>query len=185
MITADQIVAQNKANLDTFLDLSAKAFAGVEKLVELNLAAVRATMAESAEHAKTLLTIKDPQELVSMQTALVQPSADKALSYGRQVYDITTAASAEVTKVAEGQFADAQEKLNALVDTAVKNAPAGTESAVAMVKSAVTAANTALETVQKATKQAVTTAEANLQAMTQSATKAATAAAPKAAKKAA
>jgi phasin family protein len=185
MITADQIAATNKANLDTFLDLTNKAFAGVEKLVELNMAAARATLSESADTAKTLLAAKDPQELINLQTALVQPSAEKALSYGRQVYDITVAAQADVTKLAETQLADAQEKLNALVDTAVKNAPAGSESAVAMVKSAVAAANNAFESVQKATKQAVSTAEANIQAMTQQATKAATAAAPKAAKKAA
>ena len=185
MITAEQIAAANKANLDTFLDLTNKAFAGVEKLVELNMAAARATLSESADTAKTLLAAKDPQELVNLQTAMVQPSAEKALSYGRQVYDIAAAAQADVTKVAEAQLADAQEKLNALVESAVKNAPAGSESAVAMVKSAVAAANNAFESVQKATKQAVSTAEANIQAMTQQATKAATAAAPKAAKKAA
>ena len=54
----------------------------------------------------------------------------------------------------------------AVVDTAVKNAPAGTENAVALVKSAVAAANNAYESVQKAAKQAADVAEANFQAMT-------------------
>ena len=36
---------------------------------------------------------------------------------------------AEVAKVAEGQFAEAQAKFSTLVDTAAKNAPAGTENA--------------------------------------------------------
>ena len=43
-ITADQITATNKANLDTLKGLSTKSFAGVEKLVELNLAAAKAMM---------------------------------------------------------------------------------------------------------------------------------------------
>jgi len=47
------------------------------------------------------------------------------------------------------------------VDTAAKNAPAGSESAVAVMKGAVAAANNALESVQKAVKQATEVAEAN------------------------
>jgi hypothetical protein len=36
---AEQIIAANKANLDAFEGAAKKAYAGVEKLVELNLAA--------------------------------------------------------------------------------------------------------------------------------------------------
>ncbi len=59
-----------------------------------------------------------------------------------------------------------------VVDTAVKNAPAGTENAVALVKSAVAAANNAYESVHKAAKQAADVAEANFQAVTTTAVKA-------------
>ena len=49
----------------------------------------------------------------------------------------------------------------AVVDNASKNAPAGSETAVAVFKSAVAAGNNALESVQKAVKQAAEVAEAN------------------------
>jgi hypothetical protein len=55
----------------------------------------------------------------------------------------------------------------------VKNAPAGTESAAALVKSAMAAASNAYESVQKAAKQAADVADANFQAMTSTAVKAA------------
>ncbi|PXW98089.1 phasin family protein [Sphaerotilus hippei] len=182
MITPEQFAESSKANLEALFELSQKTFDGVEKLVELNLQAVRATLGESTEHAKALLAAKDAQEVLALQSALLQPSTEKASSYGRQVYEIATSTQAEVTKLAEAQIAAAQQKLMTLVDTAAKNAPAGSENAVAIVKSAVTAANTALENVQKAAKQAVGAAEANFEAITQSATKAAeaaSAAAPK------
>ena len=177
----DQFIAANKASLDAFIEMSQKSFQGVEKLVELNLQAVRATMAESAEAAKALLSVKDAQEFITLQNSLMQPSAEKLSSYSRHIYDIATSTQADVSKVLEGQFAAAQQQVVALVDTAVKNAPAGSEGAVALVKSAMTAANNAMETAQKAAKQAVGVAEANIEAMTQSATKAAAAVAPKAA----
>ena len=50
--------------------------------------------------------------------------------------------------------------------------PAGTENAVALVKSAVAAANNAFESVQKAAKQATEVAEANFTTMTNQAVKA-------------
>jgi hypothetical protein len=62
----------------------------------------------------------------------------------------------------------------------VKNAPAGTESTVSMVKTAMTAANNAFESVQKAAKQAADMAEANINAMTTTAVKAAQSSAKKA-----
>ena len=115
--------------------------------------------------------------LAALQQDFLKPAQDKAMAYGRQVYDITAAAQADVTKLAETQLADAQEKLNALVETAVKNAPAGTESAVALVKSAVAAANNAYESAHKAAKQAADIAEANFTAVTNTAMKASQAAA--------
>ena len=71
------------------------------------------------------------------------------------------------------QMLDSQAQFAALVDNAAKNAPAGSETAVAMMKSAVAAANNAFESVQKAVKQASDVAEANFNAVTTSATTAA------------
>ena len=76
-------------------------------------------------------------------------------------------------KAFEGKVAEGQAQFAALVDNAAKNAPAGSETAVAMMKSAVAAANNAFESVQKAVKQATDVAEANFNAVTTSATTAA------------
>ena len=51
----------------------------------------------------------------------------------------------------------------------MKNAPQGSESAVAAVKNAISTASTAMESMQKVVKQATEMAEANLQAVTTSA----------------
>ena len=59
------------------------------------------------------------------------------------------------------------------MDNAAKNAPAGSETAVAVFKSAVAAGNNALESVQKAVKQASDVAEANFNAVANQAVNAA------------
>ncbi len=172
MLTAEQLIAAQKSNIEVLFGLTNKAFEGVEKLVELNLQVAKAAMGEVAETTKAALSVKDAQELLALQAGLLQPAAEKAAAYGRHLYDIAASTNAEVTKVAEATAADAQAKFMAVVDGAVKNAPAGTENAVALVKSAVAAANNAFEGVQKAVKQASDVAEANFQAISTSAAKA-------------
>jgi phasin family protein len=173
MLTVEQVMASQKASIETLLGLTSKAFEGVEKIVELNLTASKAAMAESAEHAKAMLSVKDAQELMALQSGLLQPLAEKTAAYSRHLYDITTGSTAEMTKAFEGQAADAQKKFMGLVEDATKNAPAGSESAVAVMKNAVAAANNALESVQKAVKQATEAAESNFNAVAASAVDAA------------
>ena len=171
-LTQDQIAAASKANLETLFGLTNKAFEGVEKLVELNLQVAKATLAESADNTKAALGAKDAQELLSLQASLLQPSAEKAAAYSRHLYDIAAATTADFTKAAEAQFADLQKNFMSVVDSAVKNAPAGSENVVTLVKSAISAANNAFESVQKASKQATEMAEANFTAVTTQAVKA-------------
>ncbi len=179
MLNIEQMTAVQKANLDVLFGLTEKSFAGVEKLAQLNLAAGKAALNESAAHAQALLKVKDVQELLALQTEALQPVGEKVSSYSRHVYDITAATQAEFTKAVEAQLADAQKAVLNLVDTAAKNAPAGPESAVALIKTAVSASNNAYESVQKVVKQATQAAEANMQAVAQQAVNTSKAAARK------
>ena len=161
MLTVDQVMASHKANMETLLGLTTKAFEGVEKIVELNMTASKAAMAEAGNHAKAVLSVKDAQELMALQSAMFQPLAEKTAAYSRHLYEIAQGSTAEFTKAVEGQAAEVQKKVTGMIDAAAKNAPAGSETAVAVFKSAVSAANNALESVQKAVKQATEAAEAN------------------------
>ena len=172
MITVEQIVNTQKSSVDTLFGLTGKAFEGIEKLIELNLSAAKTAMAEAAQTTQAALSVKDAQELMALQSSLLQPAAEKAAAYSRYVYEIAASTSAEVSRVAEAQSAEAQAKFMAIVDTAVKNAPAGTENGVALIKSAVAAATNAIETAQKAAKQAAEVAEANFNAISSTAVRA-------------
>ena len=171
MINVEQIAATNKANLDNLFGLSNKAFAGVEKMVELNLTASRAALAESAAHAQAVMGVKDAQEFIALQTSFVQPLAEKSAAYSRHLYDIAQGTGAEFTKGLEGKAAEGQNAVQSYIESALKNAPAGSESAVAFLKQALNASNTAAESVQKVVKQATDLAESNFHAVTETAAK--------------
>jgi len=173
MLTAEQVLASQKATLDTLFGLTGKAFEGVEKFLELNVTASKAALAEAAGTTQALLAVKDPQELMALQAAMFQPLAEKTAAYSRHVYDIASGTGAEFSRTFEEQATEAQRKFLAVVDSASKNAPAGSETAVAVLKSAIAASTNAMETVQKAVKQAAEVAEANFNAVASQAVNAA------------
>lgn len=169
MLTPEQIIASNKANIETLFGLTNKVFENLEKLVELNITVSKAALQDAAAHTQAVMGAKDAQELLALQTAMMQPLAEKTAAYSRHLYDIAADAGAEFSKVMEAKAAEAQQALNAVVDNTAKNAPAGSETAVAVMKSAVAVANNAFESMQKAVKQASNVAEANFNAVANSA----------------
>ena len=156
------------ADLNT---MATTAMSGFEKLVELNLSTAKAALADSAEQMQAGFAAKAPQDMAAM-TSLVQPMADKAAAYGRAVAGIVTETGAALSKAADGKFADVQAQAVASIEAAMKNAPAGSEGAVAAFKNALTTGQTALATVQAQAKQAVETAGKSFDAATEMAVKA-------------
>ncbi len=168
MLNTASFAAANKAGLDAFLTLSAKAFEGAEKIAALNLKVVKAGFSDVAQTTLAAQSAKDPQALLALQGELLQPAAEKASAYGRQVYDIVAATKAEVEKVAAAQTANVQSAIASLVEAAAKSAPEGTPNGAALFKTAMAAANNAFDGIQKATRQATEAAEANFAAVTSS-----------------
>jgi len=171
-LTPDQILSAQKANVQTLFGLTNKAFEGVEKLVDLNVKASRAALTDAAQHSQALLGAKDALELLALQANLFQPLAEKTAAYSRHLYDIASGTGAEFVKAFEGQASELQKGFSSLVENTAKNAPAGSETAVAVMKTAMSAANNAFESVQKAVKQASDLAEANFNAVTKTASEA-------------
>ena len=177
--TTEQFASANKANVETLLTIANTAFASAERLAALNLNTARAMLEDSVANAKALLAVKDVQQLMSLQTTMAQPAVEKAVAYSRSVYEIATQTQEELSKMVEAQFGDFQKTVSGLLDKAAKSAPAGSDVAVAAVKSAVAAASSAFENMNKAAKQVAEMAEANVAAATNATVKAAGAAAKK------
>lgn len=162
----EQFSSAAKANMEAQLSLltalTGKAFESVEKVVDLNLSAVRASLEDSSAAAQQLLAAKDPQEFFSLTAAQAQPTAAKALAYSRHLAGIASSTQAEFARAAEEQIAETGRKLSTLVDDVSKNAPAGSENVIAMFKSALGNANAGYEQFSRTTKQAMEVMEANV-----------------------
>ncbi|MBC7444270.1 MAG: phasin family protein [Polaromonas sp.] len=170
--TNDPLIATQKTHVQALAGLSEKAFSSFEKLVELNMAASRALLGESLAHLQTLGDIKDVQALLAFQSGLLQPLSDKAASYSRHLLDIVSGSRADFSEVFESTRAQSQKSVTALLENSLKNAPAGSEAAVAVIKSAIDAGATAVESAQKSAKQALEAVESNMTSLTSASPKA-------------
>lgn len=162
----EQFSSATKANFEAQIamltSLTNKAFDSVEKVIDLNMNAAKASLEESTVAAKKLLSAKDPQEFFSLSTAQSKPTAEKALAYSRHLAKIASNAQAEFAKVAETQITETNRKVLSLIEEVTRNAPAGSENVVAMFKTVIGNANTGYEQLSKTAKQAVETLETNI-----------------------
>lgn len=169
-----QVLDAQKAALEKIVAVQGSMFNGFEKLVDLNLKVMRATIDEATQVSHQAIGVKDAQEALSFSSAMVQPSAEKAMAYGKHVYDIVAQVQSEIAKLSEGQLAEAQKRVAEAVEQFSRNAPVGSESAVAMLKSSLAQVNQAYDSMSKAAKQAADVAEKNLNAAATATFKAAT-----------
>jgi phasin family protein len=167
-----QLAATNQANFEALIGLTAKAFDGVEQLTLLNLQVAKESLDEAKETSLAVLSARDAQSLLAVQAGGLQPAAEKAAAYGKQVYRIVADIKADFDKVAAEQTAAAQASFSALIEAAGKYAPAGSGDGIALIKSAMASANTAFESLRNAGLQAVETAEANYASVTKGTSKA-------------
>jgi len=156
--------------------------AAAEKLASLNVAAVRSAIDSATGAAQSLSDIRDPTDLFALSGASAQPALERLVKYSREVVGIANGVSAEIGKVVEQQISDSNRRMADLLEFVAKSAPAGSEQAVALLRSAVAAGNTAFDTVSKVSRQTTDWAQANFAAAAKAATTTAAAANASAAK---
>lgn len=165
-VTPDQMIAANKASVEALLGVASTQFAAFERLSALTFNATKAAFEDSVAHTRALLGVKDVQELINLNSAAAQPAMEKAIALSRNLYDVATQSQGELTKLVETQAGELNKSMVSLLDKVSKTAPAGSDVAVAAVKSAMAAANSAYDSMSKVARQAGEMAEANFAAVT-------------------
>jgi phasin family protein len=166
-VTPEQIQAAGKANVEALLAVANTQFAAFEKLANIQAGAVKSAFEDSIANTRALLGARDVQEFVSLQNSFAQPALEKAISLSKSVYEVATDTNAQMSKVAESRVAEWNENFTTLLDKVSKNAPAGSDVAMAAVKSMLAAGNSAYDNFTKVTRQATEIAEANVAAATE------------------
>lgn len=165
--------ADNALHSEAGLALANTVFDSAERLVAHNLSASRKLMNASFAHLHALNGSQDVRTIVSLQAAQTKPAIDSAIAYSRGVLEITSEAKQEAAKIVEVQVADVSAGVSDIVDKALTRAPAGSETAVAAIRTAIDTANTAIGQISATAKQVAEIAEASAASATEAGFKAA------------
>lgn len=163
-INTEQFTAANRATVDSLLSVANTALASAERIAALNLNTARASLEDTVSGVQSVIGAKDPQAALAAQSALAQPAVEKAVAYSRSIVEITTQTQQELAKMVEAQFGEFQKNVASMVELAGKSAPAGSESAVAVIQNAIAAANSAFGNMSTMAKQFSDAAQANIAA---------------------
>lgn len=131
----------------------------VQKIITLNMAAAKASSEDAMAAAKALLVANDAHAFFSLTSEFAKPAVEKIAAYNHHLTDIASTTKAEFTKLAEAQASEVQGTVSDLVNAIAKDAPDGSESAVALLKSSVANANDGYEKMRSATKQVIDATE--------------------------
>lgn len=168
--SAEVFSANSKSLFETSLDATRTLFDSIERLAALNLNTGRTFVEDGSAAIRAAMAAKTPDELLAVQTSVVRPIAEKMLAYYRSAYEIAAQTLEEAVRPLEIQFSEANRNLRIALENAAKSAPAGSEVALAAVRSAIATANSAYDQVNKAARQVVEMTEANVANATATAT---------------
>jgi phasin family protein len=159
MFKIDQITAANEAAINQFTYFAQLSLANVERFTELGLDAARASVAQATAHAQSLAGAKDVNEVIALNSAAIEPVMKRAYAYSRTAYETAAETNDEVKRVFEKQTAELNRAAVAALEEAFKYAPAGSESVVDNVKTAIAAAQSAYNNIASINKQVYDTVQ--------------------------
>ena len=167
----EQFAELNQSNIAQAAKLAALAVQNVDKLAKINLDTAKSALAQGVDRAQALAAVKDVQQLVALNAALVETNVQGVVGYSKLLYQLTTEARAQVTALVEESWAGYTKGAATWVDKVGKSAPAGSEAAINALKQGVAASTAAFDQINQASKQVVSLADAGMRAAADNATK--------------
>ncbi len=175
-IASEQFGDFSKSAVDAAMKFASVSFDSAERMFALNLEAAKTGLDVTAKNAKSLAAVKDVQELNTVRTKGAETGLEFMLGYSRAFYELSTAAQAQFGALSEERFASVQKAVAENLDKVAKSAPAGSDVAIAAMKSSVAASTAAFDSVSKAAKQFTAFADNAVKAAAETAAPKATAA---------
>jgi phasin family protein len=163
MFKIDQFTAANEAAINQFSYFAQLSLANAERFAELSLGVARESVEQATLHAQALAGAKDVHEVIAINSTVVEPSLKRAYAYSRTAYETVADTNNEVKRVFEKQAAEYNRAAVAALEEAFKYAPAGSETVVENVKTAIAAAQSAYNNVAAINKQIYDTVEKSVE----------------------
>lgn len=149
MFSTQPFADLSQSSLDKSIRLANISLTNAERLFNLQVSLARDLLAENAQTAKAVSSIKSPQDLLDLQKTLSQPAVEKSLSVARSVYDAAVVTQNELNKLIEEQIVDFNKTLLSGIDSAIKQAPSGSGASITVLKNVMETAVSTYDSMSK------------------------------------
>ena len=165
MINApEQFNELNKSTIEGSLRFTQISLENAERLVKLQLDSAKTAFQENLKNTKTLLEAKDIQAFNVWRAQTTESAVENALAYFNNLFETAAQSRTEFTTAFEENLAAYNKGITSVFDKAIKTAPAGSEAAIAAIKSTLAATNAAVDNITQAGKQIANLADASVKA---------------------
>ena len=154
------------ASVDSATKLTRISMDSAERVIALQLDFAKASLEQATRSARALAGAKDVQELLAMRTKSAESAVERLMGYSRSLYEISSEAQSQFSKLAEERMSSFQQAVSESVEQAAKSAPAGSDVAVAAMKSSLAATTAAFDSFNKAAKHLASYTDAGVHAAT-------------------
>ena len=153
-----------RAALEATAKASRISMDSAERAIAVQLEYAKGAVAQATLNARAVSQVKDVQELMALRTRIAENAVENIIGYSRSLYEVASEAQSEYSRLAEERMARFQQAVSEGVEQAAKSAPAGSDVAVAAVKSQLAAATAAFDSFTKAAKHVASYADAGVKA---------------------
>jgi phasin family protein len=133
-----------------------------ERTLNVQLEYAKGAMTQAAINARAASQAKDVQELFALRSRVAENAMENLMGYSRSLYEVVSEAQSEYSRLAEERMSKFQATVSDTVDQAAKSAPAGSDVAVAAIRSQLAAATAAFDSFSKAAKHVASFADAGI-----------------------
>ena len=152
----------SRTGFDTAARLTRISVDNAERVISLQLQYAKGTIEQASATAKAATGAKDVQQLLDVRTRSAENAVEWLMNYSRSVYEVASETQSELSKLAEERMTAFQQAVTESVDQAAKSSPAGSDAAVAAIKSSLAATTAAFDTFTKAAKNVASYTDAGI-----------------------
>src|SRR5882672_4568510 len=144
--TANPFANITSSTMESAARLTRISMDSAERAISLQLDFAKGAVGQAATDALALSHAKDVQELLALRAQMAESALESLMGHSRTLYDVASATQSEFGKFAEERMSSFQQAVTESVDQAAKSAPAGSDIAVAAMKSSLAATTAAFDT---------------------------------------
>ena len=152
----------SSVSFETATRLSRISMDSAERVIALQLDFAKASLEQATRTARAAAGAKDVQELLALRARNAETTVERLMGYSRGLYEVASEAQGELSRLAEERMSSFQKVVTEGIDQAAHSAPAGSDVAVAALKSSLAATTAAFDSFSKAAKNVASYADAGV-----------------------